>query len=149
MTEPTFSEYYAARSKEAADRQGITAIADALTAVGVSVEIEQTGGFIMVAYVRPTDGRIIALNDDGGINVSLFDSEEAEWNGEDATVTTFDTPAEAAAHVTSILNAQEEWVVTYISMPITASSADEAIAMAEGKGGGHWEARRTSEAEEG
>lgn len=46
---------YELRCREAADAQGITAISNALTSVGIENQIEQTGGFTMVCYVYGKD----------------------------------------------------------------------------------------------
>lgn len=55
---------YDAACKAAADRQGLTAIGDALAAVGVEMEVEQTGGFTMVGVVRRDDDMLLTLTDD-------------------------------------------------------------------------------------
>jgi hypothetical protein len=59
---------YAAACKAAADRQGVTAIADALAAVGIDTDIDQTGGFTMVGVVRRDDGMVLTLTDDSPLD---------------------------------------------------------------------------------
>lgn len=94
---------YDAACDAAADAQGITAIANALRALEIDVEVEQTGGFCMVAYVRPEGGPIIALSNDGPILVCVYLSEEAEMDGRFDVLHKFETEQEAAAKVAEIL----------------------------------------------
>lgn len=86
-----------------AEVQGITAIETALKALNIEVVVEQTGGFCMVAYVRPKGGPIIALSNDGPIIVCVYLSEEAEMDGRFDVLHKFETEQEAAAKVAEIL----------------------------------------------
>ena len=53
---------YAKECQEASERQGITAIVDALADFGIKASSEQTGGFTMCAYVQLTETRYIYAN---------------------------------------------------------------------------------------
>ena len=55
---------YAEMCAAAATAQGIDQIADALRANALPVQVEQTGGFTMVAVVR-LNGHVVAITDEG------------------------------------------------------------------------------------
>ena len=78
---------YARACQVAADEQGITAIVDALAAAGITADVEQTGGFTMIATVR-RNGWALTINDIGGESPILLGSQpETGWdNGDDADV---------------------------------------------------------------
>lgn len=54
---------YAAACQDAATRQGLDTLADALDTAGVEYVIEQTGGFCMALTVRGVPGVVVATYD--------------------------------------------------------------------------------------
>jgi hypothetical protein len=80
---------YGRACKEASDRQGVTAIADALRARGIVSNIVQTGGFCMVGYVGDFDGEHICYNAE---SAGYMPAETPENEGADGeTFMRFDT----------------------------------------------------------
>lgn len=62
---------YGRACREAATRQGLDPLTEALTRAGIAHDVEQTGGFTMVVTI-PGNGRTLAANDDDGFNVAVF-----------------------------------------------------------------------------
>lgn len=94
-----FATAYEATCKDVADRDGLTELQSRLTAVGVTSEIEQTGGFCMVLVVRHgEDGALTAVSRDGDFLVCFYDSELA-WEDGDADVLYFETVDEVVAEL--------------------------------------------------
>lgn len=87
---------YAKACQEAADRQGITPIVEALAAADIEADVWQTGGFIMVAVVHATDGDMFVITDDGPYLVGRYKDEEGLYTGE-GTFASYDTLPEVVA----------------------------------------------------
>lgn len=101
---PRLPSGYEEACERAAEAQGVTAIENALTGAGIEVEVEQTGGFCMVAYVRPADGRVLAMANDGKVDLYVYATAQDEEDGEDPTESHhFDTEAELVTKVQEIL----------------------------------------------
>ena len=64
---------YATACDQASKEQGISAIVDALGALGIKASSAQTGGFTMCAYVELTAHRFIYANPFG---VSIYSDED-------------------------------------------------------------------------
>lgn len=59
----TPADRYLVACKAAATAQGLDPVVEALTGAGIEVDVEQTGGFTMVAVVRGANG-VVAIIDD-------------------------------------------------------------------------------------
>jgi hypothetical protein len=75
---------YTDRCVAAATAQGLDPVVDALTAAGLPVELEQTGGFTMVATVRSLSG-VVTVTDDDGYSVARFTG--TSWDDGDCAET--------------------------------------------------------------
>lgn len=69
---------YDGACKDAATRQGLDPITERLTAESIPVNVEQTGGFCMVAYADAGNGLRMGFTYDEGYVVCLYDSDY-EW----------------------------------------------------------------------
>jgi hypothetical protein len=61
---PDLRPDYAEACRRAATAQGLDPIAAALTAAGIPVEIDQTGGFTMCARIQHPDGRYLYVTEE-------------------------------------------------------------------------------------
>lgn len=60
-----FYTLYDMACQRASDKQGVTALSDALQAMEVGTEIHQTGGFTMCVYIRLSGDAYIYANAEG------------------------------------------------------------------------------------
>ncbi|MHB1772058.1 MAG: hypothetical protein ACYCST_09995 [Acidimicrobiales bacterium] len=92
---------YLARCAEAATAQGLDPVVEALGAAGMAVEVEQTGGMVMVACVYIADRtRWVGVTDDregsGGYLVCVYGAG-ASAGEQDGEVLTYDADLEDLA----------------------------------------------------
>jgi hypothetical protein len=89
---------YAKACQDAADRQGITAIVEALAAADIEATVWQTGGFIMVAAVYASDGDLFVVTADGPYLLGRYKDEEGMCTGE-GSFSSFETLPELVAEL--------------------------------------------------
>ena len=92
---------FLARCAEAATAQGLDPIVETLSAAGMAVEVEQTGGMVMVAYVYSADRtRWVGITDElggsGGYLVCVYGAGASDVD-QDGEVLTYDADLEDLA----------------------------------------------------
>jgi len=93
---------YLARCAEAATEQGLDPVVEALSAAGMTVEVEQTGGMVMVAYVYSADRtRWVGVTDEregsGGYLVCVYGRGCTCSRGREWEILTYDADLEDLA----------------------------------------------------
>ena len=96
-----YATYYEERCEQAAQDQGVTQLAAALTESGISATVQQTGGFTMAAYIELSGDTYIYANPYGA---AVYDIE-----GYGADIAQYDTAQDPAVIVKVI----EDYLAPY------------------------------------
>ena len=95
---------YTCQCSIASETQGTSAIAEALIALGIPADVDQTGGFTMCVFIKTGDESYIYANEEG---FSIYKDEECEglenhFFGDDFKK---QTPAEKAQKIADTMKA--------------------------------------------
>ena len=95
---------YTCQTSQASEEQGTSAIAEALIALGIPADVDQTGGFTMCVFIKTGDESYIYANAEG---FSIYEDEECEGIENHFFGDDFDkqTPAEKAQKIADTMKA--------------------------------------------